>query len=294
MLSDFYNHLKAGSHYSKHTVSAYYSDCLAFMEFFNIVSIEDLREISHKVLRGWFAGLMQQGMSARSIRRKMAACKLFFEYYCQVGVLKNNPMDKVTAPKIKSRLPVFFNETSLQQALTESEIINNQDYSQLRNRTIIELLYATGIRRGELVGLTLSDVDIQQQQIKVLGKGNKERLIPLLPTITEILQQYIELRKEQVTEHNTLFLTDKLQPIYPKMVHNIVTRFFLTTNNNINVRKSPHTFRHTFATHLLNRGAQLNDIKTLLGHSNLSATQIYTHTTFEKLKTIHKKLHPRS
>jgi integrase/recombinase XerC len=206
--------------------------------------------------------------------------------------MESDPLEKVALPKRKKRLPEFVEEGAL------DDLLDNYSFSEgiggLRDRTIIEMLYLTGMRRAELIGLRNADVDLAEGSLKVTGKRNKQRIIPVVKPFTERLKEYIALRDKEIpsASENWFFVTDKGNKLYDKYVYNVVNRYLamVTTIE----KKSPHILRHTFATHMLNRGADLNSIKELLGHANLSATQIYTHNTFEKLKKIYKQAHPRA
>jgi integrase/recombinase XerC len=227
-----------------------------------------------------------------SVHRKISCLRVYYRYLRKEGIIKSDPLQKVILPKRKKNLPVFVEEKALANLLDNYSFGNG--YPGIRNRTIIEMLYLTGIRRSELIGLRNSDVDIEEGSIKVTGKRNKQRIIPLLKSFNQHLEDYINVRNEKFVPENDgwFFMTDKGNKLYDKYVYTTVNRYLamVTTIE----KKSPHILRHTFATHMLNHGADLNSIKELLGHANLSATQIYTHNTFEKLKKIYKQAHPRA
>jgi integrase/recombinase XerC len=235
---------------------------------------------------------MEKEISAASVHRKISCLRVFFRYLRKEGVLAKDPLEKLVLPKRKKRLPEFVSESSLDKLLDENSF--GTDFTGLRNRTIIEMLYMTGMRRAELTGLKCGDVDFNAGTLKVTGKRNKQRIIPLLPDFTVKLKEYISIRAQQseAKAEDWFFITGKGNKLYDKYVYNIV-RSYLSMVTTIE-KKSPHVLRHTFATHMLNRGADLNTIKEFLGHANLSATQVYTHNTFEKLKKIYKQAHPRA
>ena len=277
--------------YSPHTVTAYRTDLDQFYSFLKErYSLEEIRSVTHHMIRSWLADLMEQGISPRSINRKLTALKSYFRFLKKEGVVDQNPMRKVVSPKIPKRLPVFVEKEKMDLLLDGIDF--GTGFPALRDRLILEMLYATGMRLSELTALKETDIDFHQSTIKVLGKRNKERLIPFSFKFGAILKDYLREREKinQAGEH--LMLTDKGMKIYPRFVYRVVARYLsmVTTVE----KKSPHVLRHTFATHLLNSGADLNAVKELLGHANLSATQVYTHNTIEKLKKIYKQAHPKA
>jgi integrase/recombinase XerC len=277
--------------YSPHTVTAYRTDLDQFYSFLKErYSLEEIRSVTHPMIRSWLADLMEQGISPRSINRKLTALKSYFRFLKKEGVVDQNPMRKVVSPKIPKRLPVFVEKEKMDLLLDGIDF--GTGFPALRDRLILEMLYATGMRLSELTALKETDIDFHQSTIKVLGKRNKERLIPFSFKFGAILKDYLREREKinQAGEH--LMLTDKGMKIYPRFVYRVVARYLsmVTTVE----KKSPHVLRHTFATHLLNSGADLNAVKELLGHANLSATQVYTHNTIEKLKKIYKQAHPKA
>ncbi len=236
--------------------------------------------------------LMENGNTARTTNRKISALKRYFGYLLKEGIINTNPAKRVLTPKMDKKLPVFVSEGHMDNLFDQVEF--GDDYNGFRNRVLIETFYNTGMRLSELVNLQIGDVDFSQQTIKVLGKRNKERIIPISPVFYELLQEYITARSKEFPGLNVeyLFLTSSGKKVYPRLVYRIVHRF-LTMVTTVD-KKSPHVLRHTFATHMLNKGADLNAIKELLGHANLSATEVYTHNTFEKLKSVYKQAHPRA
>jgi integrase/recombinase XerC len=235
---------------------------------------------------------METGHSSRTTNRKISALKTYFRYLLKEGVITINPVTKVLTPKSVKKLPVFVKEPQMDHLLDDIEF--GDDYGGFRNRVIIETFYNTGARLSELINLKVADVNLSQQVLKVLGKRNKERIIPLSQRFSGLLEQYMHVRDTSFhgAANGWLFLTDKGNKLYPRLVYRVVRHFLslVTTSD----KKSPHVLRHTFATHMLNQGADLNAIKELLGHANLSATEVYTHNTFEKLKSVYKQAHPRA
>lgn len=289
----FLRYLKSEKRYSPHTIRSYQNDLDQFFLFASEGSGSvDPAEVSSQLIRSWIVSLMEKEISAASVHRKISCLRVFFRYLRKEGVLAKDPLEKLVLPKRKKRLPEFVSESSLDKLLDENSF--GTDFTGLRNRTIIEMLYMTGMRRAELTGLKCGDVDFNAGTLKVTGKRNKQRIIPLLPDFTVKLKEYISIRAQQseAKAEDWFFITGKGNKLYDKYVYNIV-RSYLSMVTTIE-KKSPHVLRHTFATHMLNRGADLNTIKEFLGHANLSATQVYTHNTFEKLKKIYKQAHPRA
>jgi len=289
----FLQYLKTEKRYSSHTVRSYQNDLDQFFAYLaqNDMPSEPPLITSHHV-RAWIVSLMENDMATVSVHRKISCLRVFFRYLRKEGIVKGDPLEKVVIPKIKKRLPVFVSEDAIGRLLDENEFGN--DFAGIRNRTIIEMLYLTGMRRAELIGLTIRDVDLAEATVKVTGKRNKQRIIPLTKDFTSRLTEYLKARNENpdFTGIEWFFITGKGNKLYDKFVYNIVRRYLsmVTTIE----KKSPHILRHTFATHMLNRGAGLNVIREFLGHANLSATQVYTHNTFEKLRKVYKQAHPRA
>jgi len=289
----FLQFLQVEKRYSLHTIRSYQNDLDQFHSYLSENGIPDNpREIASHQIRAWIVSLMESGISSVSVHRKISCLRGFFRYLRKEGIVKNDPLEKVVLPKRKKTLPVFVAEESLNTLLDNNNF--GDDFSGLRNRTIIEMLYFTGMRRSELTGLQNKDVDLQGATLKVTGKRNKQRIIPLTKPFIIRLKEYIRSRNEVAETGNEgwFFITDKGNKLYDRFVYNVVKEYLsmVTTIE----KKSPHILRHTFATHMLNRGADLNAIKEFLGHANLSATQVYTHNTFEKLKKIYKQAHPRA
>ncbi|MGM0667132.1 MAG: tyrosine-type recombinase/integrase [Bacteroidota bacterium] len=289
----FLDYLRIEKHYSQHTVRSYEND---IGQFFSFISIhrgsDDLDGIGSQDVRSWIITMLDKGYSAVSVHRKISSLRTYFRYNMRTGSMNINPAENIVLPKTRKRLPVFVEELSLDRLLDAYSF--GEGYGGIRDRMIIEMLYTTGMRKAELIGIGLDDVDIEGRSVKVLGKRNKERIIPLLDSFTAKLKEYIDTRKECFPDNDEkwLFLTDRGRKLYDKFVYNTVKRYLemVTTIE----KKSPHVLRHTFATHMLNHGADLNSVKEILGHANLSATQVYTHNTFEKLKKVYKQAHPRA
>ena len=242
------------------------------------------------MIRSWLVYLMECNIEARSVNRKLSTLKSFYKFLLREGELVENPMRKITPPKTSKRLPVFVEKDKMD--ILFDQIDFGEGYQGIRDRTILGMFYATGMRLSELVNLKETDLDFHHDTIKVLGKRNKERLIPFSKKFEVLLKQYLSCKKNTFGEVNDLFLTDNGDKVYSKLIYLIVTRHLGTVTTL--EKKSPHILRHTFATHLLNNGAELNAVKELLGHANLAATQIYTHNTIDKLKRIYKQAHPKA
>ncbi len=289
----FLQYLQTERRYSPHTVRSYLNDLNQFHSFLSLQEVpDDPAVITSHDIRAWIVSMLDSGISTVSVHRKISCLRVYFRYLRKQGVVDVDPLQKVVLPKRKKNLPAFVEETALDKLLDGNNF--GDDFAGIRNRTIIEMLYFTGMRRSELIGLRKLDVDLVEGTVKVTGKRNKQRIIPLVKSFVSRLEEYLRVRDE-VTERGNdgwFFITDKGNKLYDKYVYNTVTSYLalVTTIE----KKSPHILRHTFATHMLNHGADLNSIKELLGHANLSATQVYTHNTFEKLKKIYKQAHPRA
>jgi len=288
---EFLQHIQYIKHYSPHTVSSYRKDLEQFFAFCSVSDDQMETAIDHHQIRSWVIELMESGNSARTTNRKLSALKSYFRYLMREGFILVNPLNKVLSPKTEKKLPVFIRENQMDYLLDEVNF--GETFIGFRNRLIIETFYNTGIRLSELIGLRVNDVDFSQQVFRVTGKRNKERIVPMTRNFSETMESYANKRQTEFPgNENWLFVTVRGKKLYPKLVYRIVTYFLslVTTSE----KKSPHVLRHTFATHMLNKGADLNAIKELLGHANLSATEVYTHNTFEKLKSVYKQAHPRA
>jgi integrase/recombinase XerC len=289
----FLDYLQFEKRYSGHTIIAYKTDLEQFETYLEgHLETFDLISADFRIIRSWVVDMMESGQSARTVNRKITTLKSLYKYLMRRQIININPMDKVVSPKISKRLPSFVEEEKMELLLDEYSF--GEDFKGIRNRLIIEVLYITGMRQAELISLGDSSIDLYEQHIRVTGKRDKERIIPFQREYLEVFRRYIKLRNDTFPGNSqpAFFLTDKGRPLYPKFVYRVVNTYlrFVTTMHD----RSPHVLRHTFATHMLNRGADLNAIKEILGHASLSATQVYTHNTFEKLITIYKQAHPRA
>ena len=296
MVDRFIEYIKFEKRYSAHTVISYRTDLEQFLSYLTtIYKTEKIEEADYLIVRSWFVSLMQAKISPRSINRKKTTLKSFYKFLIKEGVITVNPMNKVISPKTSKRLPVFVEKEKMKKLLDDSEVDFGNDFTGIRNLMIIEMLYATGMRVSELVNLKMSDIDLYNCTIKVLGKRNKERIIPFGKNLRENIEKYNKIKEATFSEElieEQFFLTSRGKKIYQKLAYRVVN-YYLSVITTLD-KKSPHVLRHTFATHMLNNGADLNAIKELLGHANLSATQVYTHNTIEKLKNIYKQAHPRA
>jgi integrase/recombinase XerC len=290
-INDFLIYLQAERRYAKHTIAAYKNDLFQFHAFCQDHDKEGM-DLHFRTIRSWVVHLMDSGYSSRSVHRKLTSLRTYCKYLIKLGELDSNPLDRVLKPKLSKRVPAFVEEQKMDMLLDDFEF--GDDFTGVRNRLVMDLLYQTGMRRSEMIGLEVGSVNFADKSLKVLGKRGKERIIPLTEELTGSIDQYLTLREEVIVspaeEH--LILTGKGKPVYDKLVYRIVNKY-LTLVTTLD-KRSPHVLRHTFATHMLNSGADLNSIKELLGHANLSATQVYTHNTFKKLKTIYNQAHPRA
>lgn len=292
-IRSFLQFLRFEKRYSPHTITAYEGDLAGFFGYLDThFREEDLARIDHHMVRSWLATLMAEGLSPRAVNRKISSLKSFFKYHLKTGQIASTPMARVVSPKSGSRLPEFVKEEDTDRML-QGLAAGTEDWQGWNARLLITVFYATGMRLSELLNLKEQQVDMYRSQVKVLGKGNKERVIPLAAEVLALIRAYKEEKRRLFPEPGeTLLVTEKGKKLYPRYAWALVNRY-LGESSSLS-KKSPHVLRHTFATHLMNNGADLNAVKELLGHSSLATTQIYTHNTIEKLKDIHKKAHPRS
>lgn len=288
----FINYLKYEKRYSHLTAIAYKKDLDQFEEFF-VKTIGDfnVEKIDDQVARKWVIDLMDSGYTARSVNKKISALKSFYKYLMRLELVAENRLNNVIVPKVRKKLPQFVEEKNLDHLLDDG--LFGQDFEAIRDKLIVSLFYGSGIRLSELMHLQDSDLNQSESLVKVLGKRNKERIIPYPRSLNELINQYKLLRSELFgSKTATLFVTSTGKPVYEKLIYRVVNKYLalVTTID----KKSPHVLRHTFATHMLNRGADLNAVKEMLGHSNLSATQIYTHTSLDKIQKVYRQAHPRS
>jgi len=288
-ISDFLRYIEANKGYSKHTVSAYRSDLEQFKTFCelgqNITS-----DIESKDIRNWIVALSDQGLTASSINRKITAVRSYMRFLSRTNNQAVNQVDKISRLKTSKKLPIFIPEKDLSN-LIDSYIFAD-DFIGRRDKLILEMLYATGMRRSELTLLKLNDINMVLCQAKVMGKRSKERIIPFPKTILETIDKYLEARLSICVSSDVFFVTERGLPIYTNLVYRTVTKFmeYITTEH----KRSPHVLRHSYATHMLNSGADINAVKELLGHASLAATQVYTHNTYEKIVKVYNQAHPRA
>ena len=292
-IQDFLDYLNFQKRYSKHTIVSYKNDLDSFFDFlFTQYGETVLKDIKTTFIRSWLATLKQQGMESKSISRKISTLKSFFKYQLRQQTITVSPMIAVISPKVNKRLPQFVDKKDITTLLTHVEFPDT--WAGKTDELILQLFYNTGMRQAELVGLKEVAVSKSNSTIKVLGKGNKERIIPVSNQLMLKMQEYMDHKKKLPEDFDKIMLlvTAAGKKLYPRYVYNTVNKYLamVTTID----KKSPHVLRHSFATHLMNNGADLNAVKELLGHSSLAATQIYTHNTIEKLKDIHKKAHPKA
>ena len=289
MVNRFLEYLEFEKRYSKHTVVSYKTDLLQFQTYLFLVFDLNAKDATHVMIRSWMVALVENGISPRTINRKKTTLQVFYKYLKSKGFIEETPMQKVVAPKVEKRLPHYVKKQDMESLFSEVEFTN--DFSGSRDKLILELFYCTGMRLSELV--ELKEISVLKDSIKVLGKRNKERVIPVTGILLAKIIDYIRLKRNEFPESaQSLFVTDKGEKLYQKFVYRKVKHYLsLVTSQG---KKSPHVLRHTFATHMLDNGAELNAIKEMLGHANLSATQVYTHNSIEKLKNVYKQAHPRS
>jgi integrase/recombinase XerC len=292
-IAAFTDHLKFEKRYSAHTVRSYHDDLIQFQDHLE-ATFGDMKpaDISTSIIRSWLASLKSNGLSSRSITRKISTLKSLFKYLIRTGSLKKNPVNSITSPKVAKRLPVFVEEKDMATLFRHVEFTD--DWNGYTGRLAIGMLYELGLRLSELVNCKESQVDFGNRHIKILGKGNKERIIPVTTSLLAGIKEYIRKKGAEFEHYDRTYLlvNDKGKKLYAKYIYRLTTKYLpeVTTVK----KKSPHILRHSFATHLMNNGAELNAVKELLGHASLAATQVYTHNTIDKLKNIHKKAHPKA
>ncbi|WP_394767906.1 tyrosine-type recombinase/integrase [Ferruginibacter sp.] len=287
------DYLKFQKRYSQHTIISYQNDLTSFFDFIETqFAIQSLNEINASFARSWLASLKEKGIESKSINRKISTLKSFFKYQLKKGVIPTSPMATIVSTKVKKRLPQFVAENDINTLFNYMEFPDN--WNGKTHRLMFHLLYNTGIRQAELINLKEAHIDTGNSTIKVLGKGNKERILPVSNELTQLIKKYVTDKQTELVlgDREILLVSEKGKKLYPKYVYTVVKKYLaaVTTID----KKSPHVLRHTFATHLMNNGADINAVKELLGHSSLAATQIYTHNTIEKLKEVYKKAHPKA
>lgn len=292
-ISDFLDHLKFEKRYSEHTITAYKNDLCQYSDYLRMeYDLDDILKGETYHIRSWIVLMVDKGFLPRSVNRKLVALKSFYRYCNREGQISSDPTGGLSMLKTSRRLPEFVDDTSMIHLL--DVVCTGDDFTSLRNRVILELFYQTGIRLSELLGISRGQITQGADTIKVTGKRNKQRVIPLGNNLIKMLNQYIEIRDKLFGAEmiEPLILTDKGKPLYAKFVYNIVNKSLSAVTTL--TRRSPHIIRHTFATAMLNNGADINAVKELLGHSSLASTQVYTHNSVEKLKRVYRQAHPRA
>ena len=292
LVQKFIDYLLLEKKYSQHTVVAYQKDIETFQTFlFKEFSDSEVSKANYSQIRSWIVQLVDSQITNRTINRKISSLNSYYKFLLKIQSIESNPLVKHKALKVSKKIQIPFSEVEVNTVLNS---IHTDTFKDLRDKLIVELFYSTGMRRIELVQLQLQDIDLSQGQIKVLGKRNKERFIPLLPSVMNTIKFYLEkrLKLETIKDPSILFLTKKGIKVYEMLVYRVITSYFDSVSSK--VKKSPHILRHSFATHLLNNGADLNAVKELLGHSSLAATQVYTHNSVAELKKVYEKSHPRN
>lgn len=290
-LKSFFDYLEIEKKYSSNTIEAYRNDLNVFAGFLiDEFEVNNINNTSYSYIRSWIVDLVNKGISNRSINRKITSLNSYFKFLLKIDLINENPLTNHKALKTQKKIQLPFSENEMVNVL---DIDNYEDnFTGVRDRLIIDLFYTTGIRRIELIQLMISDLNINNKYIKVFGKRNKERIIPLIDSTINILNKYLSYRDELKSDETFLFITSKGKPVYEKLIYRIINKYFDTISTK--VKKSPHIIRHSFATHLLNNGADLNSVKDLLGHSSLAATQVYTNRSIDEIKKVFAKSHPRN
>ena len=287
----FLEYLSFEKKYSQHTIKAYQKDLQSFSDFLESeFNQTNLIEVNYNQIRTWIVQLVELQITNRSINRKISSLKSFYKYTQKTGQLDVNPLAKHRALKVPKKVQIPFTSKEVNTVL--NDISEEDNFTFIRNKLIVELFYSTGIRRIELVNLKLKDVDTNNRLLKVLGKRNKERFVPILESVNQTILKYLQERNLKTSNSDDFFITDSGNKIYETLVYRIINSYFSKVSSK--VKKSPHILRHSFATHLLNEGADLNSVKELLGHSSLASTQVYTQNSLENLKKVYNQAHPRS
>lgn len=292
-MEEFLDFLRYEKRFSPHTVVSYQTDLTQFASFLKQeYELDDPRQATHSLIRGWIVQLMSQDLDPRTVNRKVACLRSFFKFLLRTHQVEANPMLRVKAPKMARKLPEFVPEEALNRLLNNFEFEDN--FGGVRDQLILETLYGTGIRLSELLGIAEADLDLAGRTVRVTGKGNKQRLVPLNPSLLLVLERYRAARQVEFgPQGGVLLRTDKGAPLYEKLVYRTVKRYLSQISTSA-AHQHPHSLRHAFATHLLGKGADLNAIKELLGHASLAATQVYTHLSVDRLKSVFDQAHPRA
>jgi len=286
--SNFFDYLKKEKNYSDNTIVAYKKDINTFSKFCSEeLNKKNISHIDYKIIRNWIVKLSDSNLSPLTINRKISALSRYYDFLIKINEIKESPLKKHKRLKVQSKIIIPFSE---EEVLTVIDVFHD-DFEGKRNMLIIEMLYSTGLRRDELINIKIDDIFFDDSLIKVRGKRNKERLVPIITTLKQSMDIYLELRNQVKTKFNNLFITSKGTKIGPSLVYRIVKKYFSKVSTK--VKRSPHVLRHSFATHLLNNGADINSIKEILGHSSLASTQIYTKIKLPKIISDYQKNHPR-
>ena len=299
-INPFLDYLNLERNYSKHTVLAYKNDVEEFFSYLSsnlddsksVTSQHYLDEVNYSQIRSWIVQLVDSGVSNRTVNRKVSSLRSYYNFLLKIGRIEISPLAKHKSLKTPKKVQIPFSRTEVVDVIENLREID--DFESLRDLAVVELLYGTGMRRAELADLTLGSVDFEQKSLRVIGKRNKERIIPLLPSVVQTLRQYLSARSEVANDQpsSPLLVTKKGLKIYSTLVYRIINRYFSEVSDKL--KTSPHILRHSFATHLLNQGADLNVVKELLGHASLASTQVYTHNSIQALKDVYSKSHPRT
>ena len=291
LITSFLEYLSLEKKYSVHTIKAYKRDLISFQNFcIESYQQEKISDIHYSQIRSLIVDLVENKVSNRSVNRKISSLKSFYKYLQKIKIIQNNPLSSHKALKTSKKIQVPFSIKEVNEVL--SNIVIEDSFETSRNKLIVALFYSTGMRRTELIQLKMNSINFSEKQLKVIGKRNKERLLPLLPSVLKSMHNYIKQRDLIDSSEDYLFLTSKGNKLYETLVYRIINNYF--SNVSSKLKKSPHILRHSFASHMLNEGADLNSVKELLGHSSLASTQVYTHNSLEQLKKVYKQAHPRS
>ncbi len=291
-LQAFIDYLELEKKYSPHTVLAYRKDIESFANFcYTEYDIADILHVNYSQIRSWIVLLIEKGDSNRTVNRKVSSLRAFYRFCQRIGDVDFNPLAKHKALKVEKKAQIPFSQLEIVKVIEGAQNDTN-DFESLRDRLMIELFYSTGIRRSELINIKISDIDFSNKTLKVLGKRNKERIIPLIDSVLKSLDLYLKVRTEDLSLPFLFLTNNKQKKVYPSLVYRIINDYFSKVSTK--QKKSPHVLRHSFATHLLSEGADLNSVKELLGHSSLASTQVYTHADLSVIKEVYNRTHPRS